>query len=61
MTKLIWALPIALVLSGCAAKTKLVTQAYMPEPPEILMRAPKELNTIKPVEEPEKNPAISEE
>jgi len=28
-------------------KTKLVPQAYMPDPPEILMRKPKDLNTIK--------------
>jgi hypothetical protein len=52
MTKALWIIPLALVLSGCAVfKTKLVPQAYMPEPPEILMRAPKDLNTIKPTEE----------
>jgi hypothetical protein len=51
MTKALWIIPLALVLSGCAVfKTKLVPQAYMPEPPEILMRAPKDLNTIKPTE-----------
>jgi hypothetical protein len=43
----IWSLLISLLLSGCAGKTKLVPQAYMPEPPEILMRAPKDLNTIR--------------
>lgn len=49
MTKALWIIPLSLALSGCAIfKTKLVPQAYMPEPPEILMRAPKELNTIKP-------------
>jgi hypothetical protein len=52
MTKALWIIPLALVLSGCAVfKTKLVPQAYMPEPPEILMRAPKDLNTIKQTEE----------
>lgn len=44
MIKLFYALPILLILSGC---TKQVPQAYMPTPPEILMRAPKELNTIR--------------
>lgn len=43
---------LGLVLSGCSLfsgpKTRLVPQAYMPEPPEILMRKPKELNTIRP-------------
>lgn len=49
MTKMLYVLPMALALSGCAVfKTKLVPQAYMPEPPEILMRAPRDLNTIKP-------------
>ena len=51
MSKALWIIPLSLVLSGCAVfKTKLVPQAYMPEPPEILMRAPKDLNTIKPEE-----------
>ena len=35
------------MLAGCAGKTRLVPQAYMPEPPAILMQAPKELHTIK--------------
>ena len=39
-------LPLVL-LAGCAGKTRLVPQAYMPEPPAILMQAPKELHTIK--------------
>lgn len=48
MTKVAWLVPLSLALSGCAVfKTKLVPQAYMPEPPEILMKAPKDLNTIK--------------
>lgn len=40
---------MVLALGGCAmfTKTKLVPQAYMPDPPEILMRKPKDLNTIK--------------
>jgi hypothetical protein len=46
MKKFIVLLPL-LLLMGCAGKTRLVPQAYMPEPPEILMKAPKELNTIK--------------
>lgn len=53
-------IPLVL-LSACGPKVKLVPRAYMPEPPEILMRAPKDLNTIKPVEEPKKNPATNEE
>ena len=48
MTKVVWIISLSLALSGCAVfKTKLVPQAYMPEPPEILMRSPKDLNTIK--------------
>jgi len=39
-------LPLVL-LAGCTGKKRLVTQAYMPSPPEVLMEAPKELNTIK--------------
>ncbi len=42
---------MSLALAGCSIfggkKTRLVPQAYMPDPPEILMKAPKELNTIK--------------
>lgn len=42
-------IPLILSLTGCAmfTKTKLVPQAYMPEPPEILMRKPKDLNVVK--------------
>lgn len=36
-----------LFLVGCAGKTRLVPQAYMPSPPDVLMKAPRELNTIK--------------
>lgn len=47
---------LALVLlSGCAT-TKLVPQAYMPNPPSILMRDPVELNTIKQDETQEEEP-----
>ena len=46
MRQLFIILPLVL-LSGCAGKTRLVPQAYMPEPPAILMQAPKELHTIK--------------
>lgn len=42
---------MALSLSACSVfggkKTRLVPQAYMPDPPGILMQAPKELKTIK--------------
>jgi hypothetical protein len=53
---------MAFSLSGCAlfTKTKLVPQAYMPEPPEILMREPKDLNTIK-QEQPAKSPEKQED
>lgn len=48
MKKLIFILPLTIALSGCAVfKTRLVPQAYMPDPPEILMKAPRELSTIK--------------
>lgn len=46
MNRLFIILPLVL-LAGCAGKTRLVPQAYMPEPPAILMQAPKELHTIK--------------
>lgn len=46
MKKLIVLLPLVMLM-GCAGKTRLVPQAYMPEPPAILMQAPKELRTIK--------------
>jgi hypothetical protein len=38
---------VAILLSGCAGKTRLVPKAYMPTPPKILMQPAKELNTIK--------------
>lgn len=42
---------LSLSLSACSIfggkKTRLVPQAYMPEPPGILMQTPKELKTIK--------------
>lgn len=46
MKRIVFLLPLVL-LTGCAGKTRLVPQAYMPEPPAILMQAPKELHTIK--------------
>ena len=49
MNKILYAIPLVLVLSACGGKTHLVPQAYMPAPPEILMKSPKDLNTIKPV------------
>ena len=53
-------IPLVL-LSACGPKVKLVPRAYMPEPPEVLMRAPKDLNTIKPVEEPNTETATKDE
>lgn len=50
-----------LFLAACGPKVKLVPRAYMPEPPEVLMRAPKDLNTIKPVEEPNTETATKDE
>ena len=47
VNKVLIASLLAVTLAGCAGKTKLVTQAYMPEPPEVLMREPRDLNTIK--------------
>ena len=42
---------LAVSLSACSIfggkKTRLVPQAYMPEPPKILMEPPKDLKTIK--------------
>ena len=42
---------LAISLSACSIfggpKTRLVPQAYMPDPPKILMEPPKELKTIK--------------
>jgi hypothetical protein len=50
---------LSLALAGCSVfggkKTRLIPQAYMPDPPEILMRAPKELNTIKKEQKPNSN------
>lgn len=46
MRLLIIILPL-MMLMGCGGKTHLVPQAYMPTPPEVLMKAPRELNTIK--------------
>ena len=45
--KKILVLASAALLVGCGPKIKLVPQAYMPTPPDILMKDPKELNTIK--------------
>lgn len=38
---------LMLPLAACGGKTHLVPQAYMSEPPSILMQPPKELHTIK--------------
>lgn len=43
---------MALGLSGCTVfKSRLIPQAYMPDPPSILMKEPKKLHTIR--KEPE--------
>lgn len=48
MKKMLIVIPLAFALSGCALlKPRMVPQAYMPEPPSVLMKAPKELATIK--------------
>ena len=47
---------LAILLSGCAGKTRLVPQAYMPEPPAILMQPPQELHTIRQEPKPEEAP-----
>lgn len=51
MRKTITVLCMTLALSGCSIfggkKTRLVPQAYMPDPPAILMKEPKKLHTIK--------------
>jgi hypothetical protein len=51
MKKLLIIAPL-LLLTACGPKIKLVPQAYMPTPPELLMRDAKELNTIKKEEQP---------
>lgn len=55
MKKLILVAPLFL-LAACGPKIKLVPTAYMPTPPEILMKDPKELNTIKQEAKPEEKP-----
>lgn len=59
MKKLLIIAPIVL-LTACGPKIKLVPQAYMPTPPEILMRDAKELNTIKKEEQPKAEEAKDE-
>lgn len=46
MNKLVLLAPLFLLVA-CGPKIKLVPTAYMPTPPDILMKDPKELNTIK--------------
>lgn len=48
---------LAILLTACGGKTRLVPQPYMPEPPAILMQAPKELHTIKKEPKPVKEEA----
>jgi hypothetical protein len=55
MKKLILIAPLFL-LTACGPKIKLVPTAYMPAPPEILMKDPKELKPIKQEAKPEKKP-----
>ncbi len=46
MKKVVFVSALALLCAGCST-TKLVPVPYMPEAPEILMKKPKELQTIK--------------
>jgi hypothetical protein len=59
MMRAVLVLMVALSLSACSVfggkKTRLVPQAYMPEPPAVLMRPPGDLKTIK-NEEPTAEP-----
>lgn len=55
MNKLIIASLLLVSLTGCV-KTKLIPQLHMPTPPEVLMRDPKDLNTIKQDEKKEAAP-----
>lgn len=55
MKKIILVAPLFL-LAACGPKIKLVPTAYMPTPPEILMKAPKDLNTIRQDEAKEVEP-----
>ena len=55
MKKLALIAPLFL-LAACGPKIKLVPTAYMPSPPEILMKDPKELNTIKQDSKPDEKP-----
>lgn len=47
MKKLLIVAPLFL-LAACGPKVKLVPTAYMPTPPDILMKEAKQLNTIVP-------------
>ena len=39
---------LSFTLSGCTVfKSRLIPQAYMPDPPAILMKEPKKLHTIR--------------
>lgn len=52
MKKAAVAIVLAFTLSGCTVfKSRLIPQAYMPDPPSILMKEPKKLHTIR--KEPE--------
>lgn len=52
MKKVAFVALMSFVLSGCTVfKSRLIPQAYMPDPPAILMKEPKKLHTIR--KEPE--------
>ncbi len=55
MNRAILILPLALLVTACG-KTELVPQLYMPTPPEVLMKKPQELKTIKQEEKKEEAP-----
>jgi hypothetical protein len=47
---------MSFALSGCTVfKSRLIPQAYMPDPPAVLMEEPKKLHTIKKGPEAQKN------
>ena len=56
MKKVAFITLVSLALSGCTVfKSRLIPQAYMPDPPAVLMEEPKKLHTIKKEPEAQKN------
>lgn len=46
MTKFLYIIPVCILMSACST-THMVPQAYMPDPPEVLMKPPQKLSPIK--------------